>query len=100
MATRKPNRIPILLFPLHGSGDVQDMTHEEFEAAVRAARLNVRKHWKHPGVQSLITFLELTTTRLTADAITAGATVHDQGRASGASEQLTMIRAIVTGQEA
>jgi hypothetical protein len=76
------------------------MTHEEFEAKVREHRLNVRKHWKHPGVQSLITFLELTTARLTGDAITAGATVHDQGRASGASEQLTMIRAIVTGEEA
>ena len=99
-ASKTPVRTPVLLFPLHGSGDVQQMTQEQFEAKVRQHRLNVRKHWKHEGVRSVIAFLELTTARLTGDAITAGATAHDQGRASGALEQLTMIRAILTGQEA
>lgn len=99
MTQHTTERVPVILFPLHGCRDVQDMTHEEQEQLMRKHRLNLRKHWNHDGVKSAITILELTTMRLVAEAITAGATPHDAGRAAGASEQLVMLRAILTGTE-
>lgn len=94
--------LPVILFPLHGCRDVQEMTHEEYEQTMRKHRVNLRKHWKHDGVKSMIAILELTTMRLMSEAMSAN-TTEDQicslRRASGASEQLVMLRTILTGQE-
>lgn len=90
---------PVILFPLHGSTDVQLMTAEQHEKRMRECRLSLRKHWSHEGVRSLVTMIELTTARLTAEAIAPESTPHDAGRASGVNEMLNVIRTIITGQE-
>lgn len=98
-ATRQRSGTPVILFPLHGSEDVQEMTQAEYEAALRKHRLMLRKHWNHDGVKSIVALLELTTARLLHEAIAPDSTMDDVRRAGGASEQLAMLRTILVGQE-
>lgn len=90
---------PVIMFPLHGCGNVQTLTEAQAAKLLRKYRTDLRRHWTNPGVQALVSILEITTARLTAGAIQPGAGVHESGQAYGASHQLSMVRSIVTGVE-
>lgn len=90
---------PVILFPLHGSTDVQLMTAEQHEKRMRECRLALRKHWTHEGVKALVTLVELTAARLTAEAIAPDSTMDDVRRAGGVNEMLNSIRIIITAEQ-
>lgn len=90
---------PVLLYPLHGCENVQDLTPQERVAKLRAHRLMLRKHWNHPGVTALVGILELSTHAMTQEALLRGATEFDRGQAGAGLRMLSSLRAIVTGEE-
>lgn len=99
MAAKTTTPPPVILFPLHGCRNVQLMTERDALAAVRKNRLALRKHWTNPGVQALISILEITMARLTAGAIAPSGTEHERGQAYGVNEAIRVVRSVVTGRE-
>lgn len=90
---------PVLLYPLHGCDNVQDLTQEQRVAKLREARQLLRKHWKHPGVQALVNILEFSAHAMTQEALLRNATKFDRGQAGAGLRMISSLRTIITGEE-
>lgn len=93
------NTPPIILFPLNGTTSEIELTRAQAREKMRQTRQTLRQYWESDGVKAVVTLLEISASAMLRDAISPGATLHDQGQAYGASRCVELLRAVMTSEE-
>lgn len=91
--------IPIILFPVGGCEPAGKLTREQVDAKLAALRSVIRQQWTTDGVQAVISFMEISTARLTKESYAKGSGQHEQGEASGANYLLSALVMVANSSE-